>query len=172
VPRERRAPEPFEETWLERSLRRHLMAGLVFMAVLLVGFVVYKAREPGLREDAAREQRITYTGLGLRLFDDNCASCHGEGGTGGDAPVLNAREFLASTADEQIRLLTSGGVSGTDMPAWSIDFGGTLTDEQIRQLVTYIRSLEADAPSVPEWREGRPGSDEHADEHTGEDAGG
>lgn len=132
------------------------MAGLVFMAVLLAGFVVYKVREPGLREDATREQQITYTDLGRQLFDDNCASCHGDEGSGGAAPVLNAREFLSSTSDEQIRLLTSGGVSGTEMPAWSIDFGGTLTDEQIRQVVTYVRSLEPDAPSVPDWREGRP----------------
>ena len=30
------------------------------------------------------------------------------------------------------------------MPAWSLAFGGTLTDEQIRQIATYLRSLEAE----------------------------
>ena len=40
------------------------------------------------------------------------------------------------------------------MSAWSLEFGGTLTDEQIRQITTYLRSLEPDAPSVPDWRQG------------------
>jgi mono/diheme cytochrome c family protein len=55
-----------------------------------------------------------------------------------------------------MRLLIAGGVSGSSMPAWSLDFGGQLTDEQIRQLVAYLRSLEPNAPSVPNWRQGKP----------------
>ena len=68
--------------------------------------------------------------------------------------MLNAKEFLKATTDDQIHALIAGGVSGTDMSAWSLAFGGTLTDEQIRQLATYLRSLEANAPSVPDWRKG------------------
>ncbi len=49
-------------------------------------------------------------------------------------------------------LLIAGGVSGTSMSPWSIDFGGPLTDEQIRQVITYLRSLEPNAPSIPDWR--------------------
>ena len=55
-----------------------------------------------------------------------------------------------------MRLLIAGGVSGTSMPAWSLDFGGPLTDEQIRQLVAYLRSLQSSAPDVPNWRQGKP----------------
>jgi hypothetical protein len=40
------------------------------------------------------------------------------------------------------------------MTSWSQDYGGPLTDEQIRQLVTYLRSLEPNAPSIPDWRTG------------------
>jgi mono/diheme cytochrome c family protein len=40
------------------------------------------------------------------------------------------------------------------MPPWSLAFEGTLTDEQIRQITTYLRSLEPNAPSVPSWRQG------------------
>jgi hypothetical protein len=42
------------------------------------------------------------------------------------------------------------------MPAWSLDFGGPLTDEQIRQLVAYLRSLQSSSPDVPNWRQGKP----------------
>ena len=56
MPRERPQPPPFEPEWLERSLNRYLAWGLVFMVLLLVGFVAYRVREPGLRTDATRAQ--------------------------------------------------------------------------------------------------------------------
>jgi mono/diheme cytochrome c family protein len=155
VPRERPTPPPFEPVELERSLDRYLAAGLVFMLVLVVGFVAYRVREPSLRADAAAEQETSYREIGTQLFATNCSSCHGKGAIGGSAPTLNAKEFLKATSDTQIRALVAGGVSGTDMPAWSLEFGGTLTDEQIVQVTTYLRSLEPNAPSVPDFRKGR-----------------
>ena len=155
MPVERPTPPPFEPESLERSLDRYLIAGLVFMALLIAGFVTYKVREPTLRSDAAAEQQSTYTAIGSDLFETNCASCHGKGAVGGTAPVLDAKEFLKATSDGQIQNIIAGGVSGSDMPAWSLAYGGTLTDEQVRQLTTYLRSLEPDAPSVPAWRKGK-----------------
>jgi len=157
VPRDRPEPPPFEPDWLDRSLDRYLTWGLVFMVALIAGFIVYRVREPDLRANAREEQVTTYTAIGADLFAANCASCHGEDATGGSAPTLNAEEFLKSTSDEQIHLLVAGGVSGTDMSAWGLDFGGTLTDEQVSQVVTYLRSLEDTAPSVPDWRQGSGG---------------
>ncbi len=155
MPRERPQPPPFEPEWLERSLDRYLLWGIVFMVVLIAGFALYRVREPTLRADAARTQQVDYRRIGRKLFASNCAQCHGRDGVGGDSPTLNAKEFLKATSDEQIHTLVAGGVSGTDMPAWSIDFGGTLTDEQVREIVTYIRAWERDAPSVPAWRQGK-----------------
>ena len=143
MPRDRPQPDPFEPEWLERSLDRYYLWGLVFMAMLIAAFPLYYLREPGLRDDALREQEVTYTELGAHLYDQNCASCHGDEGRGGQtAPTLGAKEFLSSTTDDQMQLLISGGISGTDMSAWGLEFGGALTDEQVTQLVTYLRSLE------------------------------
>ena len=106
------------------------------------------------RRTAARAQTASYTAVGGQLFGASCAQCHGKRATGGaSAPTLNSKEFLKNTSDNQIAALVSGGVSGTDMPAWSLDYGGTFTGEQVRQLVTYIRSLEPNAPSIPGWRQ-------------------
>ena len=154
MPRERPTPPPFESVELERSLDRYLIWGLAFMMVLIAGFIAYRVREPTLRKDAAAAQERSYRQIGTELFATNCSSCHGKDATGGSAPVLNAKEFLQSTTDDQIRALVAGGISGTDMPAWSLEFGGTLTDEQVRQITTYLRSLEPNAPSVPNWRAG------------------
>jgi mono/diheme cytochrome c family protein len=155
MPRERPKPPPFEPEELERGLDRYLTVGLVFMVLLLVGFATYKLREPSLREDARVAQEQSYQAIGQELFDKNCSSCHGKGADGGSAPTLNAKEFLSTTTDQQMQLLIAGGVSGSDMQAWGLDSGGTLTDEQIRQLTTYLRSLEENAPSVPSWRRGK-----------------
>jgi mono/diheme cytochrome c family protein len=155
MPRERPQPPPFEPEWLERSLNRYLAWGLVFMLVLLGGFAAYRIREPHLRKDAQRAQTASYTAIGSQLFATSCAQCHGKDATGGSAPTLNSQEFLKSTTDGQIHALVAGGVSGSQMPAWSLDYGGTLTDEQVTQLVTYLRSLEATAPHVPNWRQGK-----------------
>jgi mono/diheme cytochrome c family protein len=155
MPRERPQPAPFEPDALERSLNRYLMVGLVFMTLLITGFVVYRVREPSLRADATQAQQASYTKLGKGLFADNCAECHGDAATGGgDAPTLDSKQFLSSTSDAQIEALMSGGVSGTDMPAFGLEYGGTFTAEQVRQIVTYLRSLEKQAPSIPDWRTG------------------
>ena len=155
MPRERPRPGPFEPDALERSLNRYLVVGLVFMFVLVAGFVAYRIREPSVRADATSAQRATYMKLGKQLFANNCAECHGDNGSGGgSAPTLYSKEFLTNASDEQIHALISGGVSGTEMSAWGLDFGGTMTDEQVRQLVTYLRSLERQAPSIPDWRTG------------------
>ena len=68
MPRDRPSPPPFEPAELERSLDRYLTAGLVFMALLIAGFAVYRVREPTLRADAAVQQQRTYQVLGTELF--------------------------------------------------------------------------------------------------------
>ncbi len=155
MPRQRPQPPPFEPEWLDRSLNRYLSWGLVFMIALIGGFLAYRVREPSLRRDAARAQQRSYTAIGREIFAADCATCHGKAGTGGGgAPTLDSKEFLKSTSDNQVVALVSGGVSGTAMPAWSLDYGGTLTAEQVVQVVTYLRSLEPRAPSIPTWRSG------------------
>ena len=87
------------------------------------------------------------------MWSLNCASCHGLNGEGGIGPALNSEQFLTSATDEQFQLLVSVGVPGTQMNAYSQDFGGPLTSEQIKALASYVRSWEDSAPDLPDWRE-------------------
>lgn len=154
MPEKRSGPKLNEPEWLRQSLNRYLIFGLAFMVVLIVAFPLYRLREPTLRADATALQQQQYEKTGGDLFTTNCAACHGMQGTGGTGPTLNAKEFLTTTSDNQIAMLITGGISGTIMPAWGLDYGGSFTDEQIRQLVTYLRTLELNAPSVPDWQSG------------------
>ena len=54
----------------------------------------------------------------------------------------NAKDAIAKASD------------ALDADRQLLDQVGTLTDEQIRQITTYLRSLEPNAPSVPAWRKG------------------
>lgn len=89
---------------------------------------------------------------GAKLFADNCASCHGPEGTGGSGPVLKDKRFLENASEEQLTNQIAVGIPRTTMPGWSQDNGGPMTDRQIAQIVAYLKSLEDEAPVVPDRR--------------------
>lgn len=132
--------------------RRWRWAGTVMLLLLVVAFPVYKAVESSRRADAVRSQDVALVSSGQQLWAINCAACHGTNGQGVDAPALNSQEFFEGTSDEQIAGIVRGGVPGTAMPAWWNEYGGPLTDQQIAEVVAYIRSWEKTAPSCPDWR--------------------
>jgi cytochrome c6 len=76
------------------------------------------------------------------LFKAKCAVCHGADGSGNTAmgkqmqpPDLRSEEVQKQT-DAQLMDATTNG-KGKKMPAYK----GKLTDDQIKQLVAYIREL-------------------------------
>lgn len=94
---------------------------------------------------------------GSTLFAQNCAVCHGQGGNGnGTAPILNAKEMLSVATDQQLTNIIRVGIPGTRMRSWGQEMGGPFDDKSIGELVAYLRSLEPNAPSIPNWRQGVP----------------
>jgi mono/diheme cytochrome c family protein len=82
---------------------------------------------------------------GEQLFSVACTSCHGNGGYGTRmAPALNNEIFLSDFPDEAIYLVIAGGVPDTLMPAW----GSRLTDQEIQNVVAYLRSWQENAPAI------------------------
>ncbi len=141
-----------EDPVVVRQSQRWKWVGTLMILLLVVAFPVYKAVESSRRVDALRSQDAALIGSGLQLWGLNCAACHGLNGQGVSAPALNSQEFFQGTSDEQIAGIIRGGVPGTAMPAWWNEYGGPLTDQQITEVVAYIRSWEKTAPSCPDWR--------------------
>lgn len=137
---------------LRRSTRRWQQAGVWVFLVLVLSFPVYKATETHRLSSADASQAAAQVTLGRQLWGLNCATCHGVNGLGVDAPALNSQQFLASVTDPQMRGIVSGGIPGSEMPAWLDDYGGPLTPQQIQALVAYVRSWQPKAPSNPDWR--------------------
>jgi mono/diheme cytochrome c family protein len=74
------------------------------------------------------------------LYGENCAGCHGRDGKGNTALPLANPVYLAVASDDAIRRVTASGLRGSLMPAFAKGSGGTLTDEQIENLVREMRA--------------------------------
>lgn len=138
---------------LDKSTNKVMLWGLVLMVAFVAVFPLYRFFEPANREESRSLQLESLAAQGEDIWGFNCASCHGLNGEGGIGPALNSQQFLSSATDAQTELLISVGVPGSQMGAYSLDYGGPLTSEQIRAVVTFIRSWEPDAPDVPGWRD-------------------
>lgn len=124
----------------------YVVVALIFTIAILSSFQLYISREPGrIETDEARDNLIAVTG-GRSLYNENCAMCHGEQGEGVDAPPLNDKTFLTNNFDDRVFSLISSGVPSSEMPAWSQVYGGPFTDQEVSQLVAFIRAWEEDAP--------------------------
>jgi mono/diheme cytochrome c family protein len=137
---------------LRRSLTWWMWLGALILAIMVAAFPLYRTVDRSRRSSALAAQQSALIVSGGHLWALNCAACHGTHGQGSDAPALNSKQFLGSVTDEQIQRIASAGVSGTPMPAWSNEFGGPLTQQQIAAVVAYLRSWQKHAPSVPDWR--------------------
>lgn len=141
---------------LEESTNRVMLIGGILMLALILAFPLYRIVEPVNRDEAREQNLASLARVGEETWGFNCSSCHGLNGEGGIGPALNSQQFLEAATNTQIEQLTSVGVPGSQMGAYSQDFGGPLTSEQIKALAVYIRSWEPDAPDNPDWRIGQP----------------
>ena len=80
-----------------------------------------------------------------RSSPPRCAPCHGTDLAGGRAPTLFSERLLASNDDDTLAAKIRDGVPNTAM----VPFKGTLDDQQIWQLVAYIRTAAANLKDKP-----------------------
>ena len=73
---------------------------------------------------------------GQRIFDAQCAWCHGNGGDGGTGPNLHGKLRHATTL-ASISDIIINGIPATDMPSFRLG----LTERAARQAAAYVLSL-------------------------------
>jgi mono/diheme cytochrome c family protein len=131
--------EAFQERFDEESVER--------------GKLIFEAPPP-LEEDAdpaafkEEERRIA--------LGQACINCHGAEGAGGlvpngwvdpvtgervqyRAPPLN--NVFTRWDDEVVQFTIERGRPGTPMPAWGVEYGGSMTDQMVNDVMTWLRSL-------------------------------
>lgn len=95
----------------------------MFSIVLMLAIAV----PPQAADDLAR---------GKRLFEGQCAPCHGQTGTGGKGPNLARPNLVRVTDDASLIKIIESGIEGSEMGgAWQ------MTDRERTQVAAYVRSL-------------------------------
>ena len=91
---------------------------------------------------------IAFAADAKEVYDKSCASCHGKDGKG-DTPAgkkLKAKDYTdakvqAEMKDEEMIKAVKEGIKDGDKTKMK-GFGDKLTDEEIKQLIAYIRSFK------------------------------
>jgi cytochrome c oxidase cbb3-type subunit 3 len=117
-------------------VRCFLLFALLLLSTFASGIQNSRAQQP---VSPKRRVSADATEAGKKLFDSNCAGCHGLDARGGEhAPNIATNPELERMSDEQLfRTIHDGAASGS-MPA----FGAILSDDKIKAVGVYLRSLQ------------------------------
>ncbi len=135
-------------------LTRATLAGLALLAVAAI-LLALAWGESTRMEDTEAGISARAVENGAMKYQDYCAGCHGVAGLGipGLAPALNSPDFFTRRLAEigypgslrsyiEAMVATGRPVSqnqyGAIMPAWSRDYGGSLRDDEIRDIASFI----------------------------------
>jgi len=126
------------------------LAWLGIAALLVTGMILWTP-------SAGADDKNPFAGdakaakLGEFQFRVNCAFCHGLSAKGGGrGPDLTKAQKKHGNSDADLFRTISQGVAGTAMPAGTNGgIGVGMTDEEIWQVITYIRSVQVKAPEKP-----------------------
>src|SRR5215467_11098095 len=108
----------------------HRGTAMTFRFICVIVFLSFLSLTPAFAQNSSDLAK------GKQLFEGLCARCHGFDGVGGEGPNLNKPNLSRASDDESLRALIREGIPGRGMPR-----PRTLTGNELRQLVTYVRSM-------------------------------
>ncbi|MBA3302787.1 MAG: cytochrome c, partial [Acidimicrobiia bacterium] len=147
-------------------LDRVLTWGLISLTLVGLGLPLYWLAEPGRQAGAVEDFDEVFASRGEGLFAAtadggfNCAGCHGGlGAVGGDVPYTltdpetgqlrqvnwsapSLNDVTLRMTDEQIYDVLVYGRPFSPMPAWGLEGGGPMNDQQLDNLIAYLHSIE------------------------------
>ena len=148
--------------WLPERERQEAFAHRFEEGSVERGELVYNA-PPDLKEDAsAAEFKEEEKALAL---GQGCINCHGPEGAGGlanpayrdpgsgypvawVAPPLN--NVFSRWDEEIVRFTIERGRPGTPMPTWGVDYGGSMTQMMVDDVIAYLYSIQVPLEEVSE----------------------
>jgi len=129
------------------SWKATFFAGALPLAVFVS--VAAAGQSPGA---PLRTAGATDIAAGRRIFESQCAWCHGTNGTGGTGPSLQRATLRHAANDKSLVDIVRNGIPGTEMPG----FTSALTERTAWQTAAYVRSLgrTAEAPIAGDVKRG------------------
>ena len=117
------------------------------MAVYLKSLPQHGAETPAASGTVSGEERNLLAQLGSKIYDAQCATCHGKHGEGklpDFPPLANNQSIQMTSAVNPIRMVLNGGYApGTaknSAPYGMPPFAQSLSDEEVAAVVTFIRT--------------------------------
>ena len=151
------------------------------LTMMILGFAVL--REPARLAEASAAAEGRSIEAGAHIYENNCASCHGEHGEaaecfdaageqiGCQGLPLNDYDLLCGdptyrmetmswngTKGDFVKTTIAAGRFGTVMPVWSEQFGGPMRPDQVENVANFVLNWEgeelcAEEPVRYEWPE-------------------
>jgi mono/diheme cytochrome c family protein len=120
-------PWPVYARWSQEDLRA------VWLYLRSLEPIAHQVPSSTLTGDAAMGTGVT---RGQALYSVYCIVCHGDKGAGSLLTTVSLKDAATGMDDAKLARFITEGVPGTSMPG----FGKTLTDEQIADLVAFVRT--------------------------------
>ena len=158
------APYLTDEDLETSRLNKTLTAALFSSALLAISLPLYFLTESGRQADFVElfEEEAVHIGelIYMEQSPENpegfgCIACHGAEGVGGGADYIEARtgasvSWIAPSLndifyrydDEEVRYWLIWGRQGSPMPAWGVEAGGPLNDQQLDFVIEYLKSIQ------------------------------
>lgn len=120
---------------------------IITLVIFSAGILAAAARADWMAQVPARDRQKTNPyhdqpqaiEAGRLLFEEHCAECHGQNAQGRNKrPSLRTERIQAEASDGDLHWFIINGNIRHGMPSWS-----RLPDQQVWQLVTYLKSLKA-----------------------------
>ena len=129
-------PFPWNHHRREIAMRRSA-AVLSCAVMVLAGSSMALAQAPGISTAGP-----TDIAAGKRVFDAQCAWCHGTGGAGGSGSTLRGVKLRHAATDAALIDILKTGIAGTEMPGFAL----SLTNRTAWQTAAYVRTLGSQSP--------------------------
>jgi menaquinol-cytochrome c reductase cytochrome b/c subunit len=147
---------PFIDRRAKRHPRSRPVATLT-MSAIVVGMVALTVRAVMTTPPQPETVGATYkeqVAAGQKLFEEQCAKCHGKAGEGGEVKdvegltgtvlnAINSDDYLFTRTDETTYNVVDYGQPGLGMPAFGLANGGQLNNQQIAAVVAFVRSWDS-----------------------------
>jgi mono/diheme cytochrome c family protein len=154
-----------------RRLEMGQLLGFAMLVICAVGLPLYWLNEPGRQTGAINGFENRFASWGSQLFAPtaeggfNCAGCHGGMAAPGGvaqtvvtdpvtnqnkqvnwrAPALNT--VLLRFSEDEVRYILVYGRKFSPMSAWGIAGGGPMNEQQINNLIAYLKSIQLCDPA-------------------------
>ena len=121
-----------------------ILSAVVAIGAGLAAWQTFSGGKDGAHVDVAVSELSTAGRLGARVFEENCAACHGVNGAGTDQgpPLVHIIYEPSHHGDASFVAAVRVGVRQHHWKYGNMPRQPQITDRQIGQIIAYVRELQ------------------------------